>query len=356
LKAIYRKTKQEKFSKEVYLSNIVEVAKHAGVSIATVSRVVNKPETVKPATREKVLNAMRALEFYPRGAARVPGTDQPLGVGVALNYVGSVYQSPIIESIESELRLADVHMILSSGGIETGDQAVVYDFLLRHRPERLILHLDGNTNAELLQWAQSGIHTVVLGRNIPELKGQCVYLDNKRGGFMATQYLIDCGHQNIAHIAGQLTLESHQDASDRLSGFYQALEENGLFLNKDWVVETDFTERSGYQAMTTLLERDCKATAIFAANDQTAAGAIQKLREVGLKVPEDISIIGYDDQIIARYLSPPLTTVRQPFDEMGRAAARLALQSLNLYDGHVQTRFEPRLIERQSVSTLTKRT
>src|SRR5690606_36098981 len=151
----------------------------------------------------------------------------------------------------------------------------------------------------------------------------------------------------IAHVTGNLSIK---DARDRLVGYHSALAEAAIATVPELVVESDFTEEGGRRAAQMLLGRDTEFTAVFAANDQTAAGVLLTLREHGMHCPRDVSLVGYDDVLLANYLHPALTTIRQPFAEMGQAAARLALARATK---EVTRRFEPVLVERHSVSTLT---
>jgi LacI family transcriptional regulator len=332
--------------------NIVLVAEHAGVSVATVSRVLNNFTAVRPDTRARVLASMKTLNFRPNGAARALGSGRSFGVGVMVGDLGSPFFGQILKSIEREIRSEGLHMLVSNGGFTTELEAAAYNFLCERRSEALIMYVDRSSDDQLMQWAQQGVPLVIIGRNVPQLKGQCVYLDNRRGGFLATQYLIDRGHRQIAHISGPLQVGHYQDSLLRLQGYRQALEENGLAYVESAVIESDYSERGGYEAAHELLRRGGDSTAIFVGNDQMAAGAMQQLRDSGVNVPGDISIVGYDDLLNSRYLNPQLTTVHQPLEEMGRAAALLALKAAGMYTKSVQYRFEPELVVRQSVRAL----
>ena len=188
-----------------------------------------------------------------------------------------------------------------------------------------------------------------MGRYITELGSRCIYLDNEKGGFLATQHLLERGHEHIAHITGPLAMK---DSRDRLQGYRRALEAAGLPYNETYVVEADFTEKGGLRAAQWLLGRGLELSAIFAANDQMAAGILHTLRANDLEVPQDISLVGYDDVFIARYLYPALTTIQQPLWDMGQAAAHLVLAALDQRETEVTRKFEPELVVRQSVKRL----
>jgi LacI family transcriptional regulator len=166
---------------------------------------------------------------------------------------------------------------------------------------------------------------VVIGRSIEGIEHQCLRVDDVRAAYEATCYLINLGHQRIAHIAGPAT---HQDAIDRREGYRRALSEARLPVDEQLSVAGDYTEQSGLLALQALLSRGTLFTAIFAANDQMAYGARLALYRHGVRVPDDISIVGFDDLLTSAYTTPPLTTVRQPTFEMGRAAAQAVLDLL----------------------------
>jgi ABC-type sugar transport system substrate-binding protein len=164
-----------------------------------------------------------------------------------------------------------------------------------------------------------------------------------------THHLIACGHRRIAHITGPLAID---DSRARLQGYQRALEAAGISFDERLVIEADFHESGGRQATQALLKRQLDFTAIFVGNDQMATGALDALKEAGLTVPDDISLIGFDDVLFAQYLTPKLTTIRQPLFEMGQAAAQRALDLLGNKETEVKGKFDPELVIRQSVKTI----
>jgi LacI family transcriptional regulator len=160
--------------------------------------------------------------------------------------------------------------------------------------------------------------TIVVGEDVPARQGRCVFIDNVIAAYEATKHLINLGHQKIAIIRG---IEHHQDAIRRFEGFSQAMVEAGLEVDPELVIDGDFTAQSGLMAISSLLMRAKSFTAVFCANDMVAYGARLGLHRQGLRVPDDVSLVGFDDQGESAYMTPPLTTVRQPAIEMGHAAA-----------------------------------
>jgi len=345
------------------VATIQEVSQRAKVSMATVSRVLNGNVPVSAATRARVLEAIAELNYHPNTFARGLVTNRLGGVGAVINDLASPFFGPMLSGIESVMEARGMHLMVSSGHARADSERDALEFLLHCHADALIVYIEALSNADMVAFAAKGTPVVLIGRQVPELEGQTVYLDNVAGGRLVTEHLLEHGHTRIAHITGSRAI---YDSQARLEGYQQALAAASVPLDSTLVIEGDFQEQGGYDATKQLLAKT-DFTALFASNDQMAAGALNALREVGLTVPDDVSLVGYDDVLLARYLYPPLTTVRQPITEMGRAAAQLALQLLDsaltgdaltgdaLTGNHasieeVTRRFEPTLIERQSVA------
>ncbi len=331
------------------MSTIKEVSRLAGVSISTVSRVLNDTVPVADETKRRVLNAVQKLDYQPNAFARGLVTNRSGGVGVTVNDLSSPYFGTLLKGVEEVIEEAGMHLIVASGHAKAETERRAVEFLKQRRTDALIIHSEELPDADLLNWAKGDIPILVIGRYIAELAKSCVYLDNETGGRLATRHLLEKGHRRIAHITGPLSIH---DSRERLVGYRRALEEAGLNYEEDFVVEADFMEAGGQIATKRLLERKLDFSAIFVANDQMAVGVLQTLREAGLRVPEDISLVGFDDVLLARYLYPALTTIRQPLFEMGQAAAKLALAALDGKEMGVRRKFEPELIVRKSVTSI----
>jgi len=330
------------------MATIKDVAHMAKVSPATVSRVLNGGVPVSEPKRASVMAAIDRLAYRPNAFARSLATNRSGGIGVVVSEVSSAVYGGIIQGIESVIEAYDMHMVVSSGHARAGLERDAFDFLRQRRCDALVLQLDGADDDEVVEWARHDVPIVIVGRYIEELHDRCLHLDNVAGGHLATRHLLDRGHSAIAHVGGRADLA---DARERLQGYRSALEEAGIAYDEALVADGGFVEEGGQRAMRRLLERGCEFTAVFAANDQSAAGAMRTLREAGLRMPEDVSIVGFDDTLLAQYLVPALTTVRQPLLEMGQAAAWLALTLLGIdARREVMHRFEPVLVERESVA------
>ncbi len=332
---------------------IKEVSRHAKVSPSTVSRVINGTAAVNLETKQRVLDAVKKLNYQPNAFARGLVTNRSGGIGVVINEISSTYHSSIVQGIEQIIEAQGMHLIVSSGHAKAEFERRAVEYLQQRRADALILHLESLSDYELLEWLEQEsfkeVPVILVGRFVAELADACVHLDNELGGFLATQHLIEQGHTKIAHITGPLRMK---DSRDRLQGYRRALEQANLNYDERYVIEAKFTEDSGQVAAKRLIDRNLNLTAIFVANDQMAAGALHSLRELQLNVPNDISLIGYDDIFLAKYLYPALTTIQQPLQDMGRAAAQLALSALKQEESEVKRKFEPQLIVRQSVKTL----
>ncbi len=332
------------------MSSIKDVSRYAKVSPSTVSRVLNGTAPVNSETKKRVLKAVKKLNYQPNAFARGLVTNRSGSIGVIINEISSPFHSAIVQGIETVVEPTGMHLIVSSGHNKLQPERNALNFIVQRRPEALILRLETLSDKEFLDWLRSEpaqtLPIILLGRYIPELSKSCVCLDNELGGYLATKHLIDMGHKKIAHISGPLSMK---DSCDRLQGYRRCLETSGLSYDETLVIEAKFTEESGQQAMQRFFDQGKDFSAVFIANDQMAMGALYTLRQLNKRVPEDISIVGYDDLLFARYLYPALTTIRQPLAAMGEAAARLALRALEHKTIDIKQKFEPELIQRQSV-------
>lgn len=330
---------------------IKEVSLLARVSPATVSRVLNGTARVNEGTRKRVVEAVRVLGYRPNAFARALATNRSGGIGITVNQVASPYFGAFIKGVEEVARAAGIHLMVSSGFADAELEQDSIEFLLGRRCDGLVVQAEGLSDAYLIDLVRrAGTPVVIFGRHVAEIEDACVYMDNVLGGMLATNYLVEHDHRHIAHVTGPL---AWPDARDRLQGYRQALEAAAIGFDERYVIESTFYEEDGALAVLSLLERAPELTAIFLSNDQMAAGAMRVIRDQGRVIPSDISIVGYDDVYLARYLTPELTTIRQPLLDMGRTAAHLLLERLGEEQGEeVVRRFDPELVERQSVAKL----
>ncbi len=325
---------------------IKDIARRADVSISTVSRVLNQKNMVTEEKRHAVLAAIEELDYQPNPLARGLAGGTSRTIGVVTQDISSPFYDAILRGIRQGLNHTDYLPLFADGYWQVHKEKQAIQTLLNRQVDGLIV-LGGVIPEDYLVHLSHQIPLVVVGRNLPALVNQVVYLDNFTGAYKATQYLLELGHRRIVHITGIL---SHQDAIERRDGYRQAMSDAGLSPDPDLIIEGDFMESTGMMAVEMLFTRGRPFSAIFAANDQMAIGARLALYRRGIRVPDDVSLIGFDDQLNAAYITPPLTTVRQPSIEIGEAAAEAILHLMrgNSPDGSVV--FPAELIIRESTA------
>lgn len=327
------------------MPTIREVAAYAGVSAATVSRVMKGEVPVNAETRGRVEAAIAALGYAPNAFARSLASNRMEGVGLVISHLAGPFMGRVMMTLEATLRRANVSLLVASGGGEAAREQEAVDFLLGRRCDGLIVHADALSDAMLATLAAT-TPLVVFNRRVPEIDAHCIYLDNEYGGYLATRHLLDQGHRHIACLTGPLR---QQDAAGRLAGYQRALNERGIPVDEQAILEGDFTERSGEQGMKTLLARAASITAVVAGNDDMALGAMTLLRAQGIAIPQTLSLVGYDNEACARHVMPALTTVHAPLEEMAQEAAERLLKLVGGASLPPPTPFMPTLIERETV-------
>lgn len=298
--------------------SIREVAAAARVSVATISRVLNGKGPIHPETRQRVLEVVADLGYVPHSGARSLSTRQTRSIGVILPDVYGEFFSELIRGIDQESKRAGYHLLVSGSH---SDPAEV-DALLRALHGRVdgLIVMASMRNAGAIR-IPPGVPAIFLGDPPSPGSHPSLRIDNAGGARAVAEHLLDLGHRRIAVISGPA---ENSDAEARLLGFREALAARGVELEPDLLVQGDFREESGRAAAQALAARKSRPSAIFATNDAMAIGCLSALREAGLSVPGDLAIAGFDDVPIARYLAPPLTSVRVAIAEMGeRAMARL---------------------------------
>ncbi|GAB4448467.1 MAG: substrate-binding domain-containing protein [Anaerolineae bacterium] len=324
---------------------IQDIAREANVSISTVSRALNNGDAVTDEKREAVFRAVDKLGYQPNVFAQGLASGQSKTIGVLTPYISSPFYGEMMRGIVEGLFSSGYSVLFSEVYWSLEREREAIQSLLARRIDGLIT-LGGESSAEALLNISNQIPLIIIGRTVTSLPDRCLRINDFEGAYNATKFLIDYGHRRIVHITGLL---SHQDASERLAGYRQALQDNSIEFDENLVLEGDFTEKSGLMVMQSLLLRGQTFSAVFAANDQMAYGARLALFRQGLRVPDDISLIGFDDQPGSAFMIPPLTTVRFPAVELGLTAARAVL---DLLKGNAFTppEFKANLILRESVA------
>lgn len=327
---------------------IFDVAKEAGVSYSTVSRVINNKEYVSVDKRQRVQEAMAKLGYVANVQARALAGGRTNIIGLLVHGLNNSYIGEIVKGIDNELALAQYDLMLfTTHRYKTRETAYVAR-LTRNPVDGLLLVLPRNAETYLeTLYARSFPHVLVDHQGISQkVQAPSISAENWKGAYEATSYLLQLGHRRIGFITGSMDMGS---AQDRLAGYQKALQDQGISVLSELIREGDFLQPLGYRHARDLFALSERPTAIFASNDFTAFGVMEAAREHGLQIPRDISIIGFDDVPQAASAYPPLTTVRQPLEEMGSSAARLLLQYIAQPDHPVeQIELPSKLIIRHS--------
>ena len=326
---------------------INDIARIARVSKKTVSRVINESPFVKEKTRAEIKRVIAELGFTPDPQARALALGKSFLIGLVYDNPSPQYVVNIQRGILDALEGTDFQLVLRPcDRAQSGHVEQVLRFAQQHKPFGLIMPPSVSEDEVLTQAvAAAGIGYVRIASVSLDSPDHLILTDDAVGAGQAARHLTTLGHRRIAHIHGPLSFRS---THERRRGFESALGESGLTLDPRHVVEGGYTFESGRRAAEQLLALEPRPTAIFAGNDEMATGTLVAAREAGLRIPEDISIVGYDDTPIAGRLWPGLTTVRLPIRDMGRAAARLLLDTANGARRTTHQRFSPELIVRGS--------
>ncbi len=304
---------------------IRDVAREAGVSVATVSRVLNDSGPVREATRERVLGVATSLRYVPNQAARSLITRETLTIGVLLPDLYGEFFSEVIRGIDLGVQRERYHLLLS-GSHDDWEEISAALRAMHRRVDGLVIMSPDLDAAAVQSTVPSDLPVVLLncaasGRDIPAIN-----IDNRGGARAMVEHLLSLGRRRIAFVCGPAR---NHDAAERLAGYREALAAAGL-ASQARELPGDFNELGGYRALRELLEagEGPGVDAVFAANDSMAVGVLSALREAGVRVPEEVGVAGFDDIPIARYLSPPLTSVHVPIAELGLRAVSALLRAV----------------------------
>lgn len=328
-------------------ATIRDVAERAQVSVASVSRVLTGAGAVTDGTRARVMEAVEALSYVPHSGARSLSTSRTDTVGVILPDLFGEFFSELIRGMDVAARAHGLHLIVSSSHDDAADAAAAIRSM-RGRVDGLIVlspHLD---SANLTRNLESRLPVLLMNGGEVESGRPSIAVDNVGGAIAAVEHLVSLGHRRIGHIGGPV---GNQEARERQAGYVQAVTAAGL---EAMVLNGDFTQASGHVAMTSMLRDGSRPDALFAANDMMAVGALLALREAGLRCPQDVAIIGFDDVPISALVQPALTTLHIDIAETGRRAMERLVRLIaaaSLPDAEPDTAREtirPRLVIRQS--------
>ncbi|MEM1057568.1 MAG: LacI family DNA-binding transcriptional regulator [Bacteroidota bacterium] len=326
---------------------IHDVAKHAGVSIATVSRVLNDSASVLEEKRVRVLAAAEALGYSPNPAALSLLNKQTGGIGVLLPFVQGEFFSELIGGLDEAAQEHGRFLVISSSHRQTGEFRKAIQ-VLDKRVDGLVVmapELDVRGAASLLA---TETPVVFINTYTEGLAADVFNFDNYQGGYLLTRHLLDAGHRKIALLHGP---PHAQDAIERARGYREAMAEAGVSNTRDLEFDGGYTREAGHAAAVAVLARKPRPTAIVAANDHCATGVVSALLREGVRVPDQMSVTGFDGLESSRYVVPPLTTVSVPVREIGRQAALRLFARLRGEPLELEQRFVPvQLVVRESTS------
>jgi len=302
-------------------ATLLDVARAAGVSASTVSRILNGTAKVADAKRLKVLEAIKALNFTPNHMAQNLKSGNSMTIGIVVQDISSPFFDEALRGVDDGLKGTGYTSVIVSGHWNAEEEEDRIRLLLARKVDGIIL-LSGRISDETVLRFSSRRPIVSTGRSMQTKSAIGFKIDNEYGAWMAVNHLIGLGHRRIAFVSGPV---DHSDAEDRLKGYERALTEANIAIDRKLIAEGNFHEACGLNAVNHLFEMRQQFTAIFAANDLSAYGVRLGLYRKGIRVPEDISLVGFDDLPGSAYTAPPLTTIRQPMYDMGRIATHALL-------------------------------
>ncbi|PAR48406.1 substrate-binding domain-containing protein [Vibrio metoecus] len=335
------------------MATMKDIARLAGVSTSTVSHVINKSRFVSDEIAERVNNAAQQLNYAPSALARSLKMNRTKTIGMLVTTSTNPFFGEVVKGVERSCYHQGYNLILCNTEGDNQRMKASINTLLQKRVDGLLLMCSTLEGERLDVFDRYPDIPIVVMDWGPILFASDKIQDNSlQGGYMAAKHLIECGHKEIGCITGPLI--RHQ-AQMRYEGYKRALAEAGIAINPDWIVESDFECEGGYQAFEKLYQRGKLPSALFVSNDMMAMGVIQAASQRGLRIPDDLSLIGYDDVHIAKFMTPALTTIHQPKYRLGKAAVDTLLYRLENPDTTAQVvQLEPTLVVRSSVCSLNK--
>jgi LacI family transcriptional regulator len=306
-------------------STLLDVAREAGVSPSTVSRILNGTARVSDDKRQAVLAAIARTNFAPNQMAQGLKKGRSMTIGIVVQDISSPFFDETLRGVDDGLKGTGYASVIVSGHWNAAEEADRIRLLLARKVDGIIL-LSGRMADDAVLGFSRQRPIVSTGRALHTRSALGFKLDNEQGAYLAVHHLIELGHRNIAFISGPA---NNIDACERLAGYTRALAEANIALDQKLIVEGNYHEASGMLAMNHLFDTHQQFSAVFAANDLSAYGARLALYRKGIRVPDDISLVGFDDLPGSSYTTPPLTTIRQPLYDIGLIATNALLRIIN---------------------------
>lgn len=305
------------------MANIYDVAQAAGVSISTVSHVLNETRFVSEETKAKVLDAIERLDYHPSSLARALVRQETQTIGLIVPDNINPFFAELARGIENYGFGAGYNVLLCNSDRNPSKEIAYLDMLLSKRVDGVIYMTNDNSQERLHRLQERNIPVVVFDREYDGL--DAILIDNLQGGIDATTHLLQLGHEQIACIGGP---SSRFRTIGRVRGYETTLADAGIPSRPELMTTGDWTYQSGWEAMRTLMQLPQPPTAVFACNDTMAIGALAFLHEANLSVPEEVSIVGFDNILLSAFTSPPLTTMATPIVELGQQLCQMLIERI----------------------------
>lgn len=329
-------------------ATIYDVAKAAGVSIATVSKVVNQTGNISGKTRERVIHIMKELQYQPSVVASALTGKKTSTFGLLISDLANPFFAEVARNLEDQAQ-AEGYSIVMCSTDNKDDKGLNYISLLQRKQiDGLIVACEFSRWPLLQESIPEGFPVVLFSKDIPSLSMHTITVDDYKGGYVAIQHLIALGHRHIG-----IVTEDSPSGEYRVRGAKQAMSDAGIAVNEDWIVTVNSSLEDGLAGAARVLGTESRPTALFTCNDLLAVGSMQSAQQLGLRVPDDLSIIGFDDTILSRIVVPRLTTILQPIPEMAKETIQLLLRQSDTPDMPKQKiMFQPQLVEGNSTAAV----
>ena len=334
------------------MATIRDVAQIANVSVATVSRVLNGSSKVSDKAREAVLKAQKELDFVLNANARALAHQDSETIGIVVSDLSDPYFGLMVKYCENAARQSGNSLIVTQGFHDEQREIMAIDNLISRNCRGMIVHALRIDDEKLSHYMQKVPTMILINRTLKGFEERCLNIDNVSGYYLVGQELIKKGHKKIAFVGSSHTIA---DAAERLEGLKKALLENDIKMDESLIVLREPYLEGGFDAASELIEKmqqGHKFTAVACYNDYLAAGTMARLTEAGYKIPEDISVVGFDDLYLARCTNPPLTTVHHPVDQIACLAIEMSIALFK--QKHIKkNHFDISLVQRKSVRDLS---
>lgn len=334
--------------------NIKDIAKIAGVGVSTVSRVINRHADVKEETRQHVMEIIEKYNYIPNNSARNLKRTDSTDIGILIKGMYNPFFARMVETIEKKLSYEGYSAIIHYNIDNTKDIDAAYEFITEKKLKGVIClggDFDQLTDKEIQRLR---VPFILASTNVPDSIDKRIFssviIDNEMAAYSAVSHLIESGHQHIGLIS--TGTEDKSIGTIRTEGYIKALKEYGIEKRDNYFEVGAYTFETGFEAMERLIQKAPELTAVFAISDVMAIGAAKAIRAHGLNIPEDISLIGFDDIDYAEYYNPPLSTVHQPVSEIANAAAKLMIDILDDDSAHQHVVFKTELVIRETCKSI----